>query len=90
MAITQKLMDAPAYKRARGAIRQTHHVEEPSSGKHPAWCNECAWRTHNVGGCAVFNDCRDPWLENGVCEAWADEEMRQEIEQAIADYEASH
>lgn len=81
---TQELMDAPAYRRVRGALRQVRHPQW--RGKHPAWCEGCAWQTRAVGGCAVFNSCDDPWLVNGVCEAWADEEVRADIERACAEY----
>lgn len=82
------LMDAPAYRRVRGALRQVRHPQV-WRGKHPAWCGGCAWQTKAEGGCVVFNDCRDPWLEeDGLCAAWADEEVKAEIERAIAEYGA--
>lgn len=85
---TQELMSAPAHPPVRGALRQVRHPQAAWSGKRPAWCEGCAWQTKAEGGCVVFVSCEDPWLVNGVCEAWADEEVRAEIERAIAEYGA--
>lgn len=84
----ESLMDAPAYKRVRGAMRQVRHPQAAWRGKHPGWCEGCAWQTRTEGGCAVFVSCEDPWLTNGVCEAWADEEVRGAIERACDEYGA--
>lgn len=84
---TQELMDAPAYRRVRGALRQVRHPKV-WRGRHPAWCEGCAWQTKTEGGCVVFNSCEAPWLTNGACEAWADEEVRAEIERAVSEYAA--
>lgn len=84
------LMQAPAYKRVHGALRQVRFVAEDSPApERPAWCRGCAWQTEDENGCAVFRGCWDPWLKDGQCEGWADEGRRAEIEQAVRAYEAS-